>query len=106
LVPIMMGENIGVSPWAWPSAADGAGGIEGGLEGGGNGGRGWSLTFDNGAQGFWLEGRTAAAATFWSTHSARAGQVVAQAWLTHVLGTIADHKIIRLDELLPWHYAQ
>ncbi|MFN7882637.1 MAG: hypothetical protein ACK5PF_06445, partial [bacterium] len=27
-----------VSPCAWPSVADGAGGIEGGLEGGGNGG--------------------------------------------------------------------
>jgi transposase len=28
------------------------------------------------------------------------------AWLTHVLGRIADHKITRLEELLPWHYAQ
>jgi hypothetical protein len=29
-----------------------------------------------------------------------------QAWLTDVLGRIADHKITRLDELLPWRYAQ
>jgi hypothetical protein len=28
-----------------------------------------------------------------------------QAWLTDVLGRIADHKITRIDELLPWHYA-
>jgi transposase len=25
-----------------------------------------------------------------------------QAWLTDVLGWIADHKINRIDELLPW----
>ena len=29
-----------------------------------------------------------------------------QAWLTDVLGRIADHKINRIDELLPWRYAQ
>jgi hypothetical protein len=29
-----------------------------------------------------------------------------QAWLPDVLGPIADHKITRLDELMPWHYAQ
>lgn len=28
-----------------------------------------------------------------------------QAWLTWVLGRIADHKINRLDELMPWSYA-
>jgi len=28
-----------------------------------------------------------------------------QAWLTDVLNRIADHKINRIDELLPWHYA-
>lgn len=27
-----------------------------------------------------------------------------QAWLTWVLSQIADHKITRLDELLPWRY--
>ena len=28
-----------------------------------------------------------------------------QAWLTDVIGRIADHKITRIDELLPWRYA-
>jgi transposase len=28
-----------------------------------------------------------------------------QAWLTDVLTRVADHKITRIDELLPWHYA-
>jgi len=28
-----------------------------------------------------------------------------QAWLTDILGRIADHKITKLDELLPWRYA-
>jgi hypothetical protein len=41
LVPIMMCENIGLSPCAWPSVADGSGGIEGGLGAGGNGGSYW-----------------------------------------------------------------
>ncbi len=27
-----------------------------------------------------------------------------QAWLTDVLGRIADYKINRIDELLPWNY--
>lgn len=29
-----------------------------------------------------------------------------QAWLTDVLGRIADHKITRLNDLLPWNYTQ
>ena len=28
-----------------------------------------------------------------------------QAWLTGVLGRITDHKINRIDDLLPWCYA-
>ena len=28
-----------------------------------------------------------------------------QAWLTWGLAQIADHKITRLDELMPWRYA-
>jgi len=28
-----------------------------------------------------------------------------QAWLIWVLARIADHKITRLDELMPWRYA-
>lgn len=27
-----------------------------------------------------------------------------QAWFTDVFGRIADHKINRIDELLPWNY--
>ena len=29
-----------------------------------------------------------------------------KAWLTDVLSRIAEHRINRLDELLPWIYAQ
>ena len=29
-----------------------------------------------------------------------------QAWLTDTLGRIPDHKITRLDEFMPWRYAQ
>ena len=28
-----------------------------------------------------------------------------QAWLTWVLERVADHKINRLDELMPWNYS-
>jgi hypothetical protein len=28
-----------------------------------------------------------------------------KAWLTDVLGRIADHKITRIEELMPWCYA-
>ena len=37
--------------------------------------------------------------------SAKLNGVDPQAWLTEVLGRIADHKITRIDELLPWRYA-
>jgi transposase len=37
--------------------------------------------------------------------TAKLTNVDPQAWLTWVLGQIADHKITRLDELLPWRYA-
>lgn len=29
-----------------------------------------------------------------------------QAWLTDILGHVSGHKITRIDELLPWRYAQ
>ena len=29
-----------------------------------------------------------------------------QAWLTDIIGRISDHKITRIDELMPWRYAQ
>jgi len=36
--------------------------------------------------------------------TAKLNGVDPQAWLTDVLGRIADHKINRIDELLPWNY--
>ena len=38
--------------------------------------------------------------------TAKLNGVDPQAWLTDVLGRIADHKITRIEELLPWRYAQ
>ncbi len=38
--------------------------------------------------------------------TAKLNGVDPQAWLTNVLGRIADHKITKLDELMPWRYAQ
>ncbi len=38
--------------------------------------------------------------------TAKLNSIDPQAWLTDVLGRIADHKITRLDELMPWRYAQ
>ena len=37
--------------------------------------------------------------------TAKLNNVDPQAWLTWVLTQIADHKINRIDELLPWRYA-
>jgi len=49
-------------------------------------------------------GRSAAIA-YTLIQSAKLNGVDPQAWLTNVLGRIADHKITRIDELLPWRYA-
>ncbi len=38
--------------------------------------------------------------------TAKQNDVDPQAWLTDTLGRISDHKITRLDELMPWRYAQ
>lgn len=37
--------------------------------------------------------------------TAKMNGVEPQTWLTDVLAHIADHKITRIDELLPWRYA-
>ena len=50
-------------------------------------------------------GRSAAAIAYTLIESAKLNGVDPQAWLTDVLSRIADHKITRLDELLPWRYA-
>jgi transposase len=50
-------------------------------------------------------GGNAAAIAYTLVETAKLNGVDPQAWLTHVLGHIADHKITRLDELMPWRYA-
>lgn len=50
-------------------------------------------------------GGKAAAIAYTLIETAKLNGIDPQAWLTHVLARIADHKITRLDELLPWRYA-
>jgi len=50
-------------------------------------------------------GRSAAIA-YTLIETAKLNGVDPQAWLTDVLKRIADHKITRRDELMPWRYAQ
>ena len=50
-------------------------------------------------------GGKSAAVAYTLIETARLNGVDSQAWLTHVLARIADHKITRIDELLPWRYA-
>jgi transposase len=50
-------------------------------------------------------GGKAVAIAYTLIESAKLNGVDPQAWLTSVLGRIADHKITRIDELLPWRYA-
>ncbi|HET6593022.1 MAG TPA: IS66 family transposase [Xanthomonadales bacterium] len=51
-------------------------------------------------------GGKAAAIAYTLVETAKLNGVDPQAWLTDVLGRIADHKITRIDELLPWHHPQ
>jgi transposase len=50
-------------------------------------------------------GGNAAAIAYTLIETAKLNGIDPQAWLTDVLGRIADHKITRLDELMPWRYA-
>ena len=50
-------------------------------------------------------GGKAMAIAFTLIETAKMNDVDPQAWLTWVLAQIADHKINRINELLPWHYA-
>ena len=50
-------------------------------------------------------GGKAMAIAYTLIETAKLNGVDPQAWLTDVLGRIAEHKITRLDELLPWSYA-
>lgn len=49
-------------------------------------------------------GGKAMAIAFTLIETAKLNNVDPQAWLTWVLARIADHKITRLEELMPWHY--
>ena len=49
-------------------------------------------------------GGKAMAIAFTLIETAKLNEVDPQAWLTNVLSCIADHKINRIDELLPWNY--
>jgi transposase len=51
-------------------------------------------------------GGKAAAIAYTLVETAKLNGIDPQAWLTDVLSRIADHKITRIDELLPWRYAQ
>ena len=51
-------------------------------------------------------GGKAAAIAYTLIETAKLNGVDPQAWLTDTLVRIADHKITRIDELLPWRYAQ
>jgi len=51
-------------------------------------------------------GGKAMAIAFTLIETAKLNRVDPQAWLTDVLSRIADHKINRIDELLPWNYPE
>ena len=51
-------------------------------------------------------GGASAATVYTLIETAKLNGVDPQAWLTHVLARIADHKITRIDELLPWHWRE
>ena len=50
-------------------------------------------------------GGKSAAIAYTLIQTAKLNGVDPQAWLTAVLSRIAEHKITRLDELLPWRCA-
>ena len=49
-------------------------------------------------------GGKSAAIIYTLIETAKLNSVDPQAWLTDTLNRIADHKINRIDELLPWNY--
>jgi transposase len=50
-------------------------------------------------------GGKSAAIAYTLIETAKLNGVNPQTWLTDILGRIAEHKITRLDELMPWRYA-
>ena len=51
-------------------------------------------------------GGKSAAVAYTLIGTAKLNGVDPQAWLTNILGRIADHKITRLSELMPWSYTR
>ena len=51
-------------------------------------------------------GGKSAAIAYTLIETAKLNGVNPQAWLTDVLGRISEHKITKLDELVPWRYAE
>ncbi len=51
-------------------------------------------------------GGKSAAIAYTLIETAKLNGVDPQAWLIDILARISDHKITRLDELLPWRYAE
>ncbi|WP_208994489.1 IS66 family transposase [Pseudovibrio sp. WM33] len=50
-------------------------------------------------------GGKAAAIAYTLIETAKLNNVAPQAWLTWILAQIADHKITRINDLMPWCYA-
>jgi hypothetical protein len=51
-------------------------------------------------------GGKSAAIAYTLIETAKLNGIDSQAWLADILSRTADHKITRLDELLPWRYVQ
>ena len=51
-------------------------------------------------------GGKSAAIAYTLIETAKLNGVDPQAWLTDVLGRISEHKITKLDELMPWRYSE
>jgi transposase len=51
-------------------------------------------------------GGKSAATAYTLIETAKPNGVDPQAWLTDVLGHMSGHKVNRIDELLPWRYAE
>lgn len=53
-----------------------------------------------------IGGGKAAAIAYTLIESAKMNDVDPEAWLTWVLQRLPDHKITRIDELMPWNWHQ
>ena len=51
-------------------------------------------------------GGKSAAIAYTLIETAKLNGVDPQVWLTDTIGRISDHKINKIDELMPWRYAQ